>query len=275
MAEEVRLQKYLRRAGVASRRGSEELIRQGRVTVDGSTVTELGTRVPRDGESVRVAVDGEVVEPQPARWVALHKPPRVITSRDDPQGRRTVYDLLPPGPLRDLFHVGRLDLMSEGLLLLTNEGDLAHRLLHPSREVEKRYEVGLAPPVPEDVERRVLDGVRLEDGPARADAAARLPSPEGDVLLLTLHEGRNREIRRMMEELGAEIRYLRRLSFGPVELGDLPSGEWRELGEEETESLREAVGRAGEAEASSGGARPREDHAGDGDANRTASRRDR
>ncbi len=275
MAEEVRLQKYLRRAGVASRRGSEELIRQGRVTVDGSTVTELGTRVPRDGESVRVAVDGEVVEPQPARWVALHKPPRVITSRDDPQGRRTVYDLLPAGPLRDLFHVGRLDLMSEGLLLLTNEGDLAHRLLHPSREVEKRYEVGLAPPVPEDVERRVLDGVRLEDGPARADAAARLPSPEGDILLLTLHEGRNREIRRMMEELGAEIRYLRRLSFGPVELGDLPAGEWRELGEEETESLREAAGRAGEAEASSGGARPREDDAGDGDANRTASRRDR
>lgn len=248
MAERVRLQKYLRRAGVASRRASEELIREGRVTVDGRTVTELGARVPADPESVTVAVDGEVVEPQPARWVALHKPPRVITSRDDPRGRRTVYDLLPEGPLRDLFHVGRLDYMSEGLLLLTNEGDLAHRLLHPSREVEKRYEVGLAPPVPGEVERSVLDGVELEDGAASADAAARLPAEEGAVLLLTLHEGRNREIRRMMDELGAKIRYLRRLSFGPVELGGLEPGAWRELtGDEVT-----ALGRAGGDDAPAG-----------------------
>lgn len=275
MAEEVRLQKYLRRAGVASRRGSEELIRQGRVTVDGSTVTELGSRVPRDGEAVRVAVDGEVVEPQPARWVALHKPPRVITSRDDPRGRRTVYDLLPSGPLRDLFHVGRLDYMSEGLLLLTNEGDLAHRLLHPSREVEKRYEVGLQPPVPEGLEREVLDGIELQDGPARADAAARLPAPQGAVLLLTMHEGRNREIRRMMDELGAEVRYLRRLSFGPIELGDLPEGQWRELSENEAATLRKAAGEDGGGEACSGGGRPRECDDGNEDANRTAIRRDR
>lgn len=242
MGEGVRLQKYLRRAGVASRRASEDLIRAGRVTVDGQTVTELGTSVPLDPESVTVAVDGEVVEPQPPRWVALHKPPEVITSREDPRGRRTVYDLLPEGPLRDLFHVGRLDYMSEGLLLLTNEGDLAHRLLHPSREVEKRYEVGLAPPVPEDVEHSVLDGVELDDGPASADAAARLPAEEGAVLLLTLHEGRNREIRRMMDELGARIRYLRRLSVGPVELGDLEPGAWRELTEEEVAALRRAAG---------------------------------
>lgn len=241
VADTVRLQKYLRRAGVASRRASEDLIREGRVTVDGRTVTELGTRVPADAESVTVAVDGEVVEPQPARWLALHKPPRVITSREDPQGRRTIYDLLPEGPLRDLFHVGRLDYMSEGLLLLTNEGDLAHRLLHPSREVEKRYEVGLAPPVPEQVERSVLDGVELEDGRAAADAAARLPAEEGAVLLLTLHEGRNREIRRMMDELGAGIRYLRRIAFGPVELGDLEPGAWRELTDEEVAALRRAA----------------------------------
>lgn len=251
MAEGIRLQKYLRRAGVASRRASEDLIRQGRVTVDGRTVTELGTRVPdpASGESVRVEVDGEVVEPQPARWVALNKPPGVITSRDDPQGRRTVYDLLPEGPVRDLFHVGRLDYMSEGLLLLTNEGDVAHGLLHPSREVEKRYEVGLAAPVPEGIERRVLDGVELEDGRAAANAAARLPAEEGAVLLLTLHEGRNREIRRMMEELGAGIRYLRRLSFGPVELGDLAPGAWRELEEDVVAALREAASADGEASA--------------------------
>lgn len=243
MAEGVRLQKYLRRAGVASRRASEDLIREGRVTVDGRTVTELGTRVPADPESVTVAVDGEVVEPQPARWVAVHKPPEVITSREDPQGRRTVYDLLPEGPLRDLFHVGRLDYMSEGLLLLTNEGDVAHRLLHPSSEVEKRYEVGLAPPVPDRLERDVLDGVELEDGRASADAAARLQAPggAGAVLLLTLHEGRNREIRRMMDELGARVRYLRRLSFGPVELGDLEPGSWRELAENEVAALRRAA----------------------------------
>ncbi len=241
MADEVRLQKYLRRAGVASRRASEDLIREGRVTVDGRTVMELGTRVPAEPDSVTVAVDGEIVEPQPARWVAIHKPPAVITSREDPQGRRTVYDLLPEGPLRDLFHVGRLDYMSEGLLLLTNEGDVAHRLLHPSREVEKRYEVGLTPPVPERLEHRVLDGVELEDGRASADAAARLPATDGAVLLLTLHEGRNREIRRMMDELDAGIRYLRRLSFGPVELDDLEPGSWRELGDDEVAALRRAA----------------------------------
>lgn len=241
MDDGVRLQKYLRRAGVASRRKSEELIRQGRVTVDGRAVTELGSRVA-DVEEARVAVDGELVEPRPARWVAVHKPPRVITSRRDPQGRRTVYDLLPEGPVRDLFHVGRLDFMSEGLLLLTNEGDVANRLLHPSREVPKRYEVGLSEPVPEGIERRALDGVELGDGRAAADAAARLPAGEGATLLLTLHEGRNREIRRMMEELGAGIRYLKRLSFGPVELGDLAAGEWRDLEEGEVRALRDAAG---------------------------------
>lgn len=238
MDEGVRLQKYLRRAGVASRRKSEELIRQGRVTVDGSTVTELGFRLS-DPEGARVAVDGESAEPRPARWAAIHKPPRVMTTRDDPKGRRTVYDLLPEGPVRDLFHVGRLDYMSEGLLLLTNEGDVAHRLLHPSSEVPKRYEVGLAEPVPDGVERRVLEGVELDDGPAAADAVTRLPAGDGATLLLTLHEGRNREIRRMMDELGVGIRYLRRLSFGTVELGDLRTGEWRDLGEREVRALRE------------------------------------
>lgn len=239
-ADGVRLQRYLRRAGVASRRESEELIRRGRVAVDGEVVTELGTRI-EDVDSARVAVDGEPVEPRPARWVALHKPPRVITSRDDPEGRRTVYDLLPGGPVRELFHVGRLDYMSEGLLLLSNEGGVAHRLLHPSSGVEKRYEVGLVPPVPDGIERQVLEGVELEDGPAAADAVARLPAEEGAVLLITLHEGRNREIRRMMSKLGASIRHLRRLSFGPVELGDLGPGEWRDLEPAEVRALREAA----------------------------------
>lgn len=250
MGEGVRLQKYLRRAGVASRRASEELIRDGRVSVNGRTVTELGSRV-RDVASDRVEVDGEVVEPRPERWIALHKPPAVVTTRDDPQGRRTVYDLLPDGPLQALFHVGRLDFLSEGLLLLSNEGDVAHRLLHPSREVPKRYEVGLEEPVPEAIERRLLDGVELEDGTAAADAVARLPGAEGTVLLLTLHEGRNREIRRMVDRLDGRIRHLRRLSFGPVELADLPPGRWRDLSGSEVAALHEAAG-AGEGDGPAG-----------------------
>lgn len=241
MSGEVRLQKFLARAGVASRRDSEDLIVQGRVTVDGDVVTELGSRVDPDASVVEV--DGRRVERSPARWVALHKPPGYLCTRDDPRGRPTVYDLLPDGPLQDLFHVGRLDRESEGLLLLSNEGDLAHRLLHPSSGTEKRYEVRLEPPVPGGLARRLLDGVELEDGPAAADAASVLPAPDGEgaVALLTLHEGRKREIRRMMDELGGRIRSLRRLSFGPVELGELEPGEWRELEEDEVEALRAAV----------------------------------
>lgn len=238
MADGVRLQKFLSRAGVASRRASEGLIVEGRVRVDGRTVTELGSRV--DPDAAVVEVDGRRVEPQPARWIALHKPPAYLCTRSDPQGRPTVYDLLPEGELRDLFHVGRLDFLSEGLLLLTNEGDVAHRVLHPGSETERCYEVALHRPVPGGLAERMLAGVELEDGPAAADAASQLPNPEGDgeILLVTLHEGRNREIRRMLDALGARIRHLRRLSFGPVELGDLAPGAWRTLDEAELDTLR-------------------------------------
>jgi 23S rRNA pseudouridine2605 synthase len=235
----MRLQKYLARAGVASRRASEDLIRQGRVRVDGDVVTEMGSRV--DPERSRVEVDGRHVELSPARWIALHKTPGTLCTRSDPRGRPTVYDDLPRDH-EELFHVGRLDYMSEGLLLLTNEGDLAHGLLHPSAEVEKRYEVGLVEPAPPGLARRLLEGVALEDGPAAADAASLLAGRgEGPVLLVTLHEGRNREIRRMLDALGARIRYLKRVAFGPVELGDLPPGAWRELRPEEREALKARV----------------------------------
>lgn len=242
MGEEVRLQKFLSRAGVASRRASEDLIVEGRVRVDGRTVTELGSRV--DPETAIVEVDGRRVERQPARWIALHKPPGYLCTRSDPQGRPTVYDLLPGGELQDLFHVGRLDFLSEGLLLLTNEGDVAHRVLHPGSGTEKRYEVALHPPVPEGLPERMLAGVDLEGGPAAADAASLLPDPdgEGEILLVTLHEGRNREIRRMLDALGGKIRHLRRLAFGPVELGDLEAGTWRTLEARELDELR-AIGR--------------------------------
>lgn len=234
----VRLQKFLSRAGVASRRASEELIREGRVSVDGDVVTEMGVRV--DPSRSVVAVDGARVERSPARWIAFHKPPGVLSTRSDPGGRPTVYDHLPDGRLQELFHVGRLDYMSEGLLLLTNEGDVAHRVLHPSNEARRRYEVSLLPPVSGDLARRTLEGVELEDGLASAESAALLPpdEEEGGILLLTLTEGRNREIRRMLEVLDVGIRSLRRVAFGPVELGELEPGDWRGLTEREIERLR-------------------------------------
>lgn len=240
----MRLPKFLSRAGVASRRASEDLIEDGRVRVNGQVADRPAIRV--DPEGAVVTVDGERVELSPPLWVALNKPPGVLVSRGDPRGRETVYDLLPEGPHQELFHVGRLDYMSEGLLLLTNQGDVAHRLMHPRWEVEKRYEVGVDPATGNAVVRRLLEGVELDDGTARADAASLLPATdEGPAtLLLTLHEGRNREIRRMLGTLEVQIHYLRRLAFGPIRLNDLGRGGWRELSPQERRTLRRRVGLA-------------------------------
>lgn len=235
----MRLQKYLSRSGLASRRACERLIAEGRVRVDGVVVTTPGTRVVPGMSAVEV--DGRRVSPQPPVWLALHKPPGYLCSRGDPGGRPTVYDLIPDGQPQQLFHVGRLDFMSEGLLLLTNDGDLAHRILHPSAETPRRYEVTLSEPVPEDLPQRLREGLRLEDGVARADAAELLEGRRRDErrLRITLHEGRNREIRRMMERAGVVIRSLKRTAFGSVELGDLSSGACRVLTGEEVRRLRE------------------------------------
>lgn len=240
MVEGVRLQKYLARAGVASRRASETLIAEGRVRVDGQVVREPGTRV--DPEASVVEVDGRRVRPRPPEWVALHKPPGCLCTRRDPQGRPTVYSLLPAG-LHHLFHVGRLDYMSEGLLLLTNVGGAAHRLLHPSAGTTKEYEVTVAEPVPEDVVERLLAGVEIGDGPARVESAAVDRVGGGECRLrLTLREGRNREIRRLMEALGLEVHRLCRVAIGPLRLGDLPPGAWRRLEAGEVDRL---LGRGG------------------------------
>lgn len=235
----MRLQKFLARAGVASRRASERLIAEGRVTVDGERVTRAGSRVD---PSQRVEVDGKLVEIPEVRWVALHKPPGSLCTRGDPEGRPTVYDLLSEDA-QGLFHVGRLDYMSEGLLLLTNEGEMANRLLHPSAGVRRRYEVGLVGPVPPDVPTALGRGVELEDGPARAVSADWTSSSTraDPVVDLVLAEGRNREIRRMMQALDLRVRYLKRVSFGPVQLGDLPRGAMRDLSDEEVSSLRRLV----------------------------------
>lgn len=233
----MRLHKFLSRAGVASRRASERLIAEGRVRVDGEVVTLQGTRV--DPDRSLVEVDGARVEIPATEWVLLHKPVLTVSTRSDPRGRRTVYDLLAPEH-EGLFHVGRLDVMSEGVLLFTNDGDLARDLLHPSRATPRRYEVLVEPPVPPDLARKLEQGVELDDGPARAEAVEIRRTRDGTRLIvgMTLKEGRNREIRRIFQALDVRIRRLRRVSFGPVELGSLPSGEWRRLDPGEIEALR-------------------------------------
>ncbi len=236
LAPPVRLHKFLSRAGVASRRASEKMIEAGRVAVDGRIITELGTKV--DPEASVVEVDGERVRIAGPEWVLLHKPPLVVSTRSDPRGRKTVYDLLAPEH-GGLFHVGRLDTMSEGLLLFTNQGDVARDLLHPSRAVPRRYEVLVDPPLPKDLRARLEEGLELDDGPARAERVRVRRTRDGKrlILELTLREGRNREIRRMMQMLDVRIRRLRRVSFGPVELGSLAPGAWRRLDSKEIEAL--------------------------------------
>ena len=237
----MRLQKYLARAGVASRRASEELIREGRVKVDGLVVSVLGTRI--DPDASEVEVDGRPVQIEPPRWIMLHKPPGYLCTRSDPEGRPTVYDLI-DADLASLFHVGRLDYMSEGMLLLTNEGGVAEQLLHPRNRVRRRYEVTVAGPVSKSLASRVRQGVELDDGPARVEDFRVRPGGRPDQMLLelSLREGRNREVRRLMEAVGLTIHALKRVEFGPLELEDLPRGSWRSLEPGEIDRLRALTG---------------------------------
>jgi len=237
----VRLQKFLSRAGIASRRSSEGLILQGRVRVNGVRVTELGTRV--HPESDRVEVDGTVVSRDPPRWILLHKPRGVVTTLRDPQQRPTVYSLLERSD-RALRYVGRLDLETEGLLLFTNEGDALHRLTHPSSEIPREYRVGVVGVPEREKLAQLAQGVELEDGPAHAEEVRLLrllPGGKGAILALVLKEGRKREVRRMIEAIGHSVHRLRRVAFGPVQLGDLKPGEWRVLTQAEIRALREVA----------------------------------
>jgi 23S rRNA pseudouridine2605 synthase len=240
MADErgIRLQKFLAQAGVASRRSSEELITGGRVSINGRIATELGVRVQPSDD---VRVDGKRIRSAPSQWFALHKPRGYMSTRSDPQGRRTLYDLVPP-PMRRLFYVGRLDFDSEGLVLLTNDGDTAHRLLHPRYGIDREYDVELKEQIDDAALEALRRGVQLDDGRARAHTVRR---KGGRRVVLTLREGRKREVRRMFAELGYEVVRLRRVRYGPIRLGDLPVGEYRALDARELESLRR-VKRAGE-----------------------------
>jgi 23S rRNA pseudouridine2605 synthase len=229
----MRLAKYLAHAGVASRRSAETLIAAGRVTVDGQLVTDPARDV---SEHSRVALDGRTLAgSEPRVLFALHKPVGVVSSARDTHGRPTVLDLVPAEGLR-LYPVGRLDLDSSGLILLTNDGELANRLMHPRYEVPKTYRARLGGgPISRAELSALREGVELEDGPT---APARVRRVGDDEIELTIHEGRNRQVRRMCEAVGHPVLELVRTRFGPLSLGDLEPGAHRRLRQVEVERLR-------------------------------------
>jgi 23S rRNA pseudouridine2605 synthase len=230
-----RVQKVLARAGYGSRRACEELIDDGRVAVNGRTAV-LGARV--DVEADELTVDGVPVAIRPGLvHYLLNKPAGVVTTADDPQGRPTVVELVPSTPR--VFPVGRLDLDTEGLLLVTNDGDLTHRLTHPSFGVEKEYLAQLEGTPSRGSLRQLREGVTLDDGPT---APARVSSPSPGVLRLTIHEGRNRQVRRMCEAIGHPVIRLVRTRIGPLADPSLPPGKWRALTTDELRALQAASG---------------------------------
>jgi pseudouridine synthase len=239
MAEE-RIQKALARAGFGSRRACEDLILEGRVTLEGRVAT-LGDKI--DIEAQSVAVDGVTVNLDPnIRYYALHKPPGVVTTMSDPQGRPDIREYLPPEGPR-VFPVGRLDRDSEGLLLLTNDGDLANRLMHPSFGIEKEYLAEVEGTPSAKHLSRLRAGVELDDGPARAARAKIVAASRGrGAVQLVMTEGRKREVRRMLEAVGLPVTRLVRLRIGGVRLGGLAPGDHRELDLEEVLALRGADG---------------------------------
>ena len=233
----IRLQKYLASCGVASRRTAEKMIQDGRVSVNGHLVTEMGVQV--DEETDQIRVDGALVTPEAEKhYIAYNKPIGEVTTVSDPEGRATVMDRFRDYPVR-LFPVGRLDYDSEGLLLLTNDGDLMNRLLHPSREVNKTYLARFSNQVTEEEIRSLRRGVMI-DGRLTSPAEVRLIRHEAfaTVLLISIHEGRNRQVRKMAEAIGHQVVSLRRVGFGPISLGDLPTGMWRKLTESEILKLK-------------------------------------
>jgi 23S rRNA pseudouridine2605 synthase len=231
-----RLQKFLASSGVASRRKAEIPIRQGRVTVDGE-VAHLGSRVSPESD---VRVNGLQVGPEAPRYLMLNKPTGVVTTAEDPQGRSTVLDLV-DSDVR-LYPVGRLDMDTSGLLLLTNDGELAHRLMHPSFGVEKTYSVFVEGKVAPQTARQLATGIELEDG-LTSPGSCRIVQATADrsMLELVIHEGKNRQVRRMLDAVGHPVIALSRVKYGTLGLGDLKVGESRALTDTETRRLRKAA----------------------------------
>ncbi len=237
----IRLQKLLAQSGVASRRKCEQLMLDGLVEVDGEVVTRLGTKV--DPRTAVIRVDGRRLPPVSDHvYLVLNKPRGVVSTMSDPEGRRSLGELVAERPER-LFHVGRLDTDTDGLILLTNDGDFAQRLAHPSYEVDKTY-VAEVDGVPERATlQRLREGVELDDGPVQVSRVKVVTSQrEKAVVELVIHEGRNRIVRRLLEHVGHPVRRLTRTAIGPVVLRRLPRGEMRELTTEELGALLEAGG---------------------------------
>jgi 23S rRNA pseudouridine2605 synthase len=241
----VRLQKLLAQSGVASRRKCEELMLAGEVEVDGEVVTRLGTKV--DPRTAVIRVSGRRLPPaSPHAYLVLNKPRGVVSTMSDPEGRRTLTDVLEERAPEygRLFHVGRLDTDTSGLLLLTNDGDFAHRMAHPSYEVDKTYVAEVEGDLRKPVVQQLLDGVTLDDGPVSVSAArivTRGPGGRGTIVELVIHEGRNRIVRRLLDHVGHPVRRLTRTAFGPVSLGQLKAGDVRELTNDELGELLDSV----------------------------------
>jgi 23S rRNA pseudouridine2605 synthase len=239
--ELIRLQKVLAAAGVGSRRVCEDMIAAGRVSVDGVVVSEMGMRV--DPTTAAIHVDGDRINVRDDLvYLALNKPRGVLSAMSDDRGRPTVGDLVADRPER-LFHVGRLDAETEGLLLLTNDGELAHKLTHPSFGVQKTYMATVPGPISAQVGRRLLAGVELEDGPAKADRF-NVVQVQGSraIVEIVLHEGRNHIVRRMLAEVGHPVERLVRTSIGPVRMGGQKPGTLRSLTRQELSALHRLVG---------------------------------
>ncbi|GAB2760533.1 pseudouridine synthase [Nocardioides pakistanensis] len=236
----VRLQKLLAQSGVASRRKCEELMLDGLVEVDGEVVTRLGTKVDPRTAVIRVA--GKRLPPvSPHVYLVLNKPRGVVSTMSDPEGRRTLSDFVADRPER-LFHVGRLDTDTEGLILLTNDGDFAHRMAHPSYETDKTYVAEVKGQVVNATARQVLDGVTLEDGPVSVSSFRVISSHGGrSIVELVIHEGRNRIVRRLLDAVGHPVTRLTRTAIGPVQLTGLRKGELRELTRDELGALLDAA----------------------------------
>ena len=240
-APSVRLNKYLARSGVASRRKADGLIEAGRVQVNGEVVTDFGRQVREDDE---VTVDSHPVQPPDKVYLLLNKPEDAVTTTRDRRGRRTVMDLvdLPSRVKESVFPVGRLDRDTLGVLLLTNDGNLAHRLMHPRYEIEKLYLARTRRPVKPHLIDELRRGVELEDGPASADEVVYTSPPQKDEVGIVLHEGRNRQIHRMMAAVGHEVRYLERIGYAGLTSQGVSRGAWRHLRAQEVEGLKKLVG---------------------------------
>jgi 23S rRNA pseudouridine2605 synthase len=236
----MRLNRFLARSGAASRRGADALIEAGRVRLNGETVTRLGITV--DPGRDLVELDGVAVTlPESLTYIALNKPPGYVVTMSDPQGRRTVTDLV-TGVAAGVVPVGRLDADTGGLLILTDDGELAHRIAHPSYEIDKVYEVQASGILSEKERLRLERGLML-DGRLTAPATVRVVSTARGTTVagMTIHEGRKRQVRRMFELVGHPVTGLRRTRVGPIELGELSPGRWRHLSEDELRALREAL----------------------------------